>query len=428
MSKQRNISTGLVPKLRFPEFQGAGEWEESTLGTKTTKIGSGITPRGGDKNYTSKGRPFIRSQNVGWGVLILDGIVFIDESTHATFISTEIQDNDVLLNITGASIGRSALADTRVRGGNVNQHVCIIRTKKDQLNPKFTNQYLISQYGQKQIDSFQAGGNRQGLNFFQIRSIVITLPPKIQEQQKIADCLTSLDELITAHSQKLDLLKEHKKGLMQQLFPKEGETVPSLRFPKFRGAGEWEEKRLGNLGRFAGGGTPSKQISAFWDGNIPWISSSDIGTNGIHDITIKKYITKEAIKKSATKICPANSILIVTRVGVGKLAISSCEICTSQDFTNIIETNSNINFLALNLLQQTNCKNAQGTSIKGITINDLKAIKIYMPAIAEQQKIADCLISLDELITAHSQKLDLLKEHKKGLMQGLFPQIQDGSV
>ena len=208
----------MVPRVRFEEFEGKGDWKECQLGEKTTKVGSGITPKGGDKTYKNVGRPFVRSQNVGWGCLILEDIAFIDETTHLTFSSTEINQGDVLLNITGASIGRSAIADTRIKGGNVNQHVCIIRTKKE-LSPFFLNQYLLSNYGQKQIDSFQAGGNRQGLNFAQIRSLLIPLPPTFDEQQKIAACLTSLDDLITAQSQKLEALKAQKKGLMQGVFP-----------------------------------------------------------------------------------------------------------------------------------------------------------------------------------------------------------------
>ena len=207
------------PRLRFPEFRDAPEWREAALGPLTSKVGSGITPRGGDANYKAKGRPFVRSQNVGWGLLLLDDIAFIDESTHASFLGTEIMESDVLLNITGASIGRSAVADERIAGGNVNQHVCIIRAKRDELDPVLLNQFLISERGQEQIDSFQAGGNRQGLNFAQIRSFQIPLPPTIDEQQRIADCLSSLDTRITAETHQLAALKTHKQGLMQQLFP-----------------------------------------------------------------------------------------------------------------------------------------------------------------------------------------------------------------
>ena len=214
------------PRLRLPEFRSAGKWEERELGPMTNKVGSGITPTGGGKNYRQSGRTFVRSQNVGWGVLLMDDVAYIDEETHASFDSTEIKVRDVLLNITGASIGRSAVADDRISGGNVNQHVCIIRTKPDEMNPVFLNQFFLSQRGQKQIDSYQAGGNRQGLNFSQIRSFSVPVPPMPAEQQRIAECLSSLDALIIAETQKHEALKTHKKGLMQQLFPtpEEGEA------------------------------------------------------------------------------------------------------------------------------------------------------------------------------------------------------------
>ncbi|WP_426115970.1 restriction endonuclease subunit S [Massilia sp. PWRC2] len=208
-----------IPRLRFPEFLDAGEWGIEELSGKAIKVGSGITPAGGDTNYKAKGRPFVRSQNIGWGCLILENVAFIDDLTHSTFLASELMQNDVLLNITGASIGRSAVADKRIEGGNVNQHVCIVRTHESELNPFFLNQFLLSDGGQAQIDSFQAGGNRQGLNFAQIRSFSIPMPSTLSEQQKIADCLSSIDALISTHSQKLDTLKTHKKSLMQALFP-----------------------------------------------------------------------------------------------------------------------------------------------------------------------------------------------------------------
>ena len=156
------------------------------------KVGSGVTPRGGEAVYKSEGHPFVRSQNVGLGYLILDDIAYIDEETHQRQKNTELQLDDVLLNITGASIGRSALVNKQIVSGNVNQHVCIIRTNK-KLVPSFLCNFLLSHYGQKQIDSFQVGGNRQGLNFEQIKSIKIGLP-SVKEQEKIAELLSMLDE------------------------------------------------------------------------------------------------------------------------------------------------------------------------------------------------------------------------------------------
>lgn len=213
-----------IPEWRFPEFRDKEEWEAKSLGSMTIKVGSGTTPLGGEANYKKRGRPFIRSQNIGWGYLILDDVAYIDESTHQESISTEVFSGDTLLNITGASIGRSAVANYRVNGGNVNQHVCIIRTITDVLSPWFLNQYFLSVYGQMQIESFQAGGNRLGLNFNQIRSFCVPIPSRIEEQDKIADCLTSLDDLVAVQNSKINILKKHKKGLMQGLFPSIGEV------------------------------------------------------------------------------------------------------------------------------------------------------------------------------------------------------------
>lgn len=219
IAKKRAIKGGAMQELltgqrRLPGF--AGEWAVKTLGEIAIKIGSGITPTGGEKVYKAEGRPFIRSQNVGWGTLLLDDIAFIDEETHDSFKATEICAHDVLLNITGASIGRSAVADSRVENGNVNQHVCIIRPVESELNPYFLNTFLLSNQGQKQIDSFQSGGNRQGLNFGQIRSFVINLPP-VAEQTAIAQILADMDAEIAALVQKRAKTVALKQGMMQML-------------------------------------------------------------------------------------------------------------------------------------------------------------------------------------------------------------------
>ena len=175
-----------------------------------------MTPRGGEAVYKSEGHPFIRSQNVGLGHLILDDIAYIDEDTHQRQKNTELQLDDVLLNITGASIGRSALVNQQIVGGNVNQHVCIIRANK-KLIPSFLCNFLLSQYGQKQIESFQAGGNRQGLNFEQIKSIKIGLP-SVEEQKKIADLLLLIEQRIITQNKIIEDLKKLKSAIYQELF------------------------------------------------------------------------------------------------------------------------------------------------------------------------------------------------------------------
>ena len=210
-----------VPALRFPEF--TEEWKRCIIGELTTKVGSGVTPRGGEAVYKSEGHPFVRSQNVGLGHLMLDDIAYIDEDTHQRQKNTELQLDDVLLNITGASIGRSALVNQQIVGGNVNQHVCIIRANK-KLIPSFLCNFLLSQYGQKQIESFQAGGNRQGLNFEQIRSIKIGLP-SLEEQKKIADLLLLIEQRITTQSKIIEDLKNLKSAIADKLYSSmKGET------------------------------------------------------------------------------------------------------------------------------------------------------------------------------------------------------------
>ena len=211
-----------VPNLRFPEF--TGEWKKCIIGELTIKVGSGVTPRGGETVYKSEGHPFVRSQNVGLGHLILDDIAYIDEDTHQRQKNTELQLDDVLLNITGASIGRSALVNQQIVGGNVNQHVCIIRANK-KLIPSFLCNFLLSQYGQKQIESFQAGGNRQGLNFEQIKSIKIGLP-SVEEQKKIADLLLLIEQRITTQNKIIEKLQSLIKGLNNiLLYGTEGKSV-----------------------------------------------------------------------------------------------------------------------------------------------------------------------------------------------------------
>lgn len=193
------------------------------------KVGSGVTPRGGESVYKMDGHSFVRSQNVGLGHLILDDIAFIDEETHLRQKNTELKLEDVLLNITGASIGRSALVNEQVVGGNVNQHVCIIRTKENLISSFLCN-FLLSNYGQRQIDSFQAGGNRQGLNFEQIKSIKIAIP-STKEQTKVAKLLQLIEERIATQSKIIEDLKLLKKTMSQNIFSLKI-LINEIKFPK----------------------------------------------------------------------------------------------------------------------------------------------------------------------------------------------------
>jgi type I restriction enzyme S subunit len=412
-----NIST-LTPKLRFPEFRKEGAWAIQELGPKTTKVGSGITPTGGEKNYKKSGRPFIRSQNVGWSELLLDDVAYVDDETHSSFDATELRVDDVLLNITGASIGRSALADSRIAGGNVNQHVCIIRVKRDELNPVLLNQYLVSRDGQKQIDSFQAGGNRQGLNFAQIRSFRVPLPPNLAEQQKIADCLSSLDELIELERRKWETLRAYKKGLVQRLFPRDGETTPRLRFPEFRDGGGWETRPLSVIGtNLDNRRIPIAEVNRA-KGDIPYY-----GASGIVDY-VKDYIFDEdllCVSEDGANLVArtypiAFSISGKTWVNNHAHVLRFDDSHTQrivEDYLNSIDLRDFITGMAQPKLNRAM----------------LDIIPIPLPPEDEERKqIAGCLSSLDEQITAQAEKLSALQAHKKGLMQQLFPSAAEAEA
>jgi len=196
--------------------------------------------------------------------------------------------------------------------------------------------------------------------------------------------------------------------------------IPSLRFPEFEE--DWELKKFGSLGEFKGGGTPSTTNENHWNGNIPWISSSDIYDGNLHKINIHRFLNEDAIQESATKIIPANSILLVSRVGVGKLAINKIKLCTSQDFCNFIPKKCNSYFVGYFLIarKQILVNFSQGTSIKGFTTGDIKTLPITIPTLPEQQKIASFLSAVDEKIQQLSRKKELLEQYKKGVMQQLF--------
>ena len=198
-------------------------WVVTKLADLTTKIGSGVTPKGGKKAYVESGFPLIRSQNVGWGEMLLDDVAFITPEQHEKMDGTKLKKGDVLLNITGASIGRSAVYEGETGEANVNQHVCILRAK-EVLAAGYLNAWLLSHAGQKTIDAFQAGGNRQGLNFQQIGSFPIPLPP-LSEQQRIAEIISGADELIAQQKSVIEQQARTKRGLMGDLLTGKVRTV-----------------------------------------------------------------------------------------------------------------------------------------------------------------------------------------------------------
>lgn len=200
-------------------------------------------------------------------------------------------------------------------------------------------------------------------------------------------------------------------------------SVPKIRFKGF--TDDWEQRKLGEVAdKTYGGGTPKTSIEEYWQGNIPWIQSQDLSENKVFGVEPRKYINQKAIENSATKIIPKNSIAIITRVGVGKLALMPISYCTSQDFLSLssLKINELYATYVIYKMLQIEKEKVQGTSIKGITSAELLSKKIDVPIkYAEQQKVGEYFSNLDCLITLHQRKCEQTKELKKFMLQKMFP-------
>ncbi len=190
-------------------------WEVVKLGEMALDIGSGVTPKGGEKFYLKSGIPLIRSQNVLMNRLSIDEVAYISKETHMAMIRSAIQPGDVLLNITGASIGRVAYVPDYLKVANVNQHVCRIRLKGD-VAPEFVSFYLAFHKGQSQIMGFQFGTTRQGLNYGNVKALRIPLPA-LTEQNKITNTLKACDAKLAVLERELALLDEFFRAMLEEL-------------------------------------------------------------------------------------------------------------------------------------------------------------------------------------------------------------------
>lgn len=221
---QNAVTRGLNPDVPLKDSgvewigQVPEHWEVKKIKHVTSKIGSGITPLGGGSNYIDGGIPLLRSQNIHFDRIDLNDVARISEFTHNSMKNSKVRKGDVLLNITGGSLGRCFYVDSNEEM-NVNQHVCIIRPNK-KINTIFLNMLLASEIGQKQIWFFQQGGGREGLNFQAIKNFYLPLPD-LEEQQKIAIYLdkqaAKIDQAIALKTAHIEKLKEYKSVLINDV-------------------------------------------------------------------------------------------------------------------------------------------------------------------------------------------------------------------
>jgi len=433
-----------IPKLRFPEFRDAPEWEENSINNLVDKNilckpldgnHGNIHPKSSD--FVKIGIPFVMANDIKNGQINLENSHKITKKQADSLQKGFSYMDDVLLTHKG-SIGQTAIVpklDTEYI--MLTPQVTYYRVKD---RNKFSNKFLLhvfqSSNFQKMLDSFSGGGTRAYVGITEQRNLKINYPLLLEEQQKIAECLSSLDALILAQSTKVKALKVHKKALMQQLFPSEGETTPHLRFSEFQNAPAWEEKKLYELNIYISDGNYGEMYpksEEMKSSGIPFIRANNIKEQKLvwDDM---KYIDAGLHDKLTSGHLKKDDILVTTRGEIGTVAYVTNEFEGANINAQIclLRCDESLNsFFIMQYLASNNGSRQfreleTGSALKQLPKKNLGKVKVSIsPLLGEQQKIADCLSSVDELISSQSSKVEALKQHKKALMQQLFPQSED---
>jgi type I restriction enzyme, S subunit len=446
MSKEKKN----IPELRFPEFQKDGEWEDKTVGqVYDFKVTNSFS-----REYLNYEKGKVKNIHYG-DIHTKFNTLFDITKEEVPFINLDVSiekikkesycvEGDIILadasedlNDVGKSIEIVNLNNEKLVSG---LHTLLGRQRESKFTIGFGGYLFKSDWVRKQIQREAQGAKVLGISTSRIANVNISYPKKTQEQQKIASCLSSLDELIAAHNDKLQALKNHKKGLMQNLFPHPSASsgsgtvaepveakVPKYRFPEFKDDGEWVESSLGDVATFLKGkGISKSDITE--NGNLPCIRYGELYTHYNEKISeVKSYTNLNAedlvLSKANDVIIPASG---ETQIDIATAAcVLENGIALGSDL-NIIRTKINGVFLSYylnNAKKMEIAQIAQGISVIHLYSTQLKSLRINIPNPKEQQKIASCLSALDELITAQAEKIEQLQQHKKGLMQGVFPKI-----
>lgn len=422
MSEQKQQKKmALVPRLRFPEFREVGVWQvhelskfltesrvEGSAGDVARKItvklwGNGVFA----KNESIKGSENTRYYRRSAGQFIYSKLDFLNQAFGV--IPEELDGYESTVDLPCFNIASG-------------------------LDPIFLLEYVKREDFYKKNGEIADGGRKaKRIQTEVFLSFPIALPPQGAEQRRISDCLSSLDELIAAENQKLDALKVHQQGLMQQLFPRDGESAPQLRFPEFAQADAWTDERLENLAKRGSGHTPSKAHPSYYDGGIKWVSLADskrLDAGLITDTEVE--VSEDGIANSSAVLHPAGSVLLSRDAGVGKSAVMGEPMAVSQHFIVWTCKPARLSnwFLYYTLQQKKTVfeRVASGSTIKTIGLPFFINLLIKVPSLAEQERIAGCLSSLESRIAAQMDKVEALKTHKQGLMQQLFPVMDEISA
>jgi type I restriction enzyme S subunit len=429
---KEQATPALVPKLRFPDFRDAGGWTTETLGS-VAKIST-------EKVRENTCIPMSITSGVGLVSQMEKFGRIIAGSSYANYLL--LKKNDFAYNKSATKEypeGFIALYSGDELAAVPNSIFTCFRIKGDSPVPQYLNYLLLGNLHGRWLRNFiEVGARAHGslsIDEDDLLALPIPLPSgkaSIPEQQKIAECLSSVDELIAAQARKLDALKTHKKGLMQQLFPREGETQPSLRFPEFQNAGEWVESNLGHhfdpiRNGFVGTATPFYTTSE----GIRYLQGRNIKEGKIESNNLI-YITEAFHERQRKSQLKHGDILMVQSGHVGECAVVTNEFVGCNCHAVVILTPKRkvsseffVHYFYSQVGKLAIFQITTGNTIKHILSSELKELPVFTPSLIEQQRIADSLTSLDDLIAAQTQKHEALKTHKKGLMQQLFPSPEE---
>lgn len=416
MSKKKEI----VPKFRFPEFQ-----RDRIDFVHGNKLFKSIT----NKNHNSDLPILAITQDQG--AVPRDQIeynVTVTDKSLSNYKVVEVGDFIISLRSFQGGIEYS-----RFKG--ICSPAYIILRKREENISELYYKYFFKTWRYIQSLNRNLEGIRDGkmIPYSQFSSVKVPYPRSFKEQQKIADCLSSIDELIDAENRKLKALEKYKKGLMQKLFPAEGKTLPEWRFPEFQDCEEWETVKLEKLALYRRGSFPQPYGLPEWydeKSGMPFIQVFDVDDNMKLKSNTKNKISELAAQQSV--FIPKGTLIITIQGSIGRVAITQYDayidrtlLLFEKFFRKIDKT-----FLAYNLqlLFDIEKQKAPGGIIKTITKQALSEFLTSIPRIEEQEKIAGCLSEVDTMITEQSNKVEQLKAHKKGLMQGLFPSLEEADV
>ena len=399
------------PKVMFSNLKN--NWKIFSFSNLANGFQSGGTPSTKVINYWNGKIPWLQSSDIQKDILFgVKPQKFISEEGLQNSSAKLISKNSIAI-VTRVGVGKLAIMEQDYA------------TSQDFLSLSDFNgdtQFIVySIYRMLQKESTQLQGTSiKGITKEDLLSKKISLP-EIDEQSAIGSLFRTLDDLLSSYKGNLANYQSLKATMLSKMFPKAGQTVPEIRLDGFKS--EWELLEINDLADdFQSGGTPKTNVQEYWNGDIPWIQSSDLETNCLFEIKVQKSISEKGLKNSSAKIIPKDSIAVVTRVGVGKLVVMRHEYATSQDFLSLSNLKSNIEFTAYLLyrLLQKEVTQLQGTSIKGITKVELLSKKVLIPSLLEQQAIGTYFTNLDNLISAHQEKISQLETFKKKLLQDMF--------